>query len=118
MPIADECVIAKGCALLTQSSPPPMGPSAHGTAGEPALSARHGGLGAPGAQTVTTASYDHTDRLWDVIDLGREALVGRTGDFTNHRVCRDSLEVVVVLPFPEADSVWAPEGLCAQGNDP
>ena len=58
-------------------------------------------------------SKDCTARLWQVaLDISREGLLKRTGALTNYRVCEDSLEVVAVLPFPEPESVWAPEALC------
>jgi WD40 repeat protein len=59
---------------------------------------------------------DVDDRLWtwpSRQDLTRdEDLLVWTGELTNLRVCRDSLEVVAVLPFPTTDSVWAPQENC------
>ncbi len=37
-----------------------------------------------------------------------------TGALTNLRVCRDTAEVVEMLPFPSHESVWAPPKLCAK----
>ena len=55
---------------------------------------------------------DSTVRLWTVPDLTRKGLLKRTGARTNYRVCKDSLEVVAVLPFPKPETVWAPKELC------
>ncbi len=39
------------------------------------------------------------------------------GALTNLRVCRGTLDVVPVLPFPAPDSVWAPAHACLNGGD-
>ena len=40
----------------------------------------------------------------------------RSGRETNYRVCKDSLEVVAVLPFPKPETVWAPPALCGKAS--
>ena len=50
----------------------------------------------------------------DRLDL--DALLSRTGASTNMRVCRSSLEVVPVVPYPEPHTVWAPDWAC-EGAD-
>lgn len=42
-------------------------------------------------------------------ELQREPVMSRTGRETNLRLCRETLEVVPVIPFPEPESIWAPE---------
>ena len=42
-------------------------------------------------------------------NLSRPELLTATGQFTNLRVCRDTLTVVPILPFPPADTVWVEE---------
>ncbi|HJN75309.1 MAG TPA: WD40 repeat domain-containing protein [Myxococcota bacterium] len=39
---------------------------------------------------------------------------GPLGERTNLRVCRDTLEVVPVLPFPAGETVWAPPEDCVR----
>ena len=51
---------------------------------------------------------------WDVprvLEEKRDWLTW-TGKKNNYRVCRDSLEVVPVVPFPEPSTVWAPDASC------
>ena len=54
--------------------------------------------------------------IWQISDLegmtDPQELLRRTGERTNARVCRDTLEVVSVLPYPDPKTVWAPEELC------
>ncbi len=48
--------------------------------------------------------------------LHESATLERSGSWTNLRVCRSSHEVVPVLPYPSADTVWAPAELCTGGG--
>ena len=41
-----------------------------------------------------------------------EAVVQQALEQTNLRVCPETLEVVSVVPFPDASSPWAPKKLC------
>lgn len=51
---------------------------------------------------------------WDPERLSRGyATVASSGALSNLRVCRDSLAVVAVAPFPAPESVWAPPEACA-----
>ena len=43
------------------------------------------------------------------MNLSRPELLTATGELTNLRVCRDTLTVVPILPFPPADTVWVEE---------
>ena len=60
---------------------------------------------------------DERYRVWSWIQKEREessqADLG-AGARTNLRVCSGSTRVVAVLPFPEAETVWAPEYVCQQ----
>lgn len=50
---------------------------------------------------------------WDLAVLSQDhSSLAASGALNNLRVCRETLEVVPVLPFPSAESVWAPESLC------
>ncbi len=65
------------------------------------------------------------DRLLVLADDGRltvldataapRPLLQRTGGWTNLRVCRDTGQVVPVVPFPSADTVFAPPDACTAG---
>lgn len=44
----------------------------------------------------------------------RKQALSRTGVLSNDRVCRSSLRVVPVTPYPAPDSVWAPEEACKE----
>ena len=61
---------------------------------------------------LITASSDNTAKIWRMPISDPQELLRVTGERTNARVCRDSLEVVNVLPFPDPMAVWAPEELC------
>lgn len=39
-----------------------------------------------------------------------------SGERNNYRICRKSLEVIPVIPFPDPSTVWAPEEACG-GHD-
>ncbi len=49
--------------------------------------------------------------LWET--PAAETILKRAGTLTNLRVCRKTFDVVPVQPFPEPESVWAPESACA-----
>jgi WD40 repeat protein len=50
---------------------------------------------------------------WDLAVISHDhSSLAASGALNNLRVCRETLEVVPVLPFPSAESVWAPESLC------
>ena len=40
------------------------------------------------------------------------SVLKRTGEWTNYRVCRDTHQVVAVVPFPLPNSIWAPDSQC------
>ena len=63
----------------------------------------------PDGKTVITASADNVARLWSTSLPSRKQLITRTGKLTNYRVCKETLEVVAVLPFPKPETVWAEE---------
>ncbi len=51
---------------------------------------------------------------WDLSVLSQDhSSLAASGALNNLRVCRESFEVVPVLPYPEPESVWAPEALCS-----
>lgn len=50
---------------------------------------------------------------WDLSVLSQDhSSLAASGALNNLRVCRETFEVVPVLPYPEPESVWAPEALC------
>ena len=50
---------------------------------------------------------------WDLAVLSQDhSSLAASGALNNLRVCRETLQVVPVLPFPSAESVWAPQALC------
>ena len=65
------------------------------------------------SKLLATSSGDKTARLWRVPSLDRAELLRDTGRQSNFRVCRDTLEVITVLPFPPPETVWAPPEACA-----
>ena len=65
--------------------------------------------------TALTAakSDDHSAMLWDLrtIQISASERLTETGDLTNLRVCKDTLKVLPILPFPPANTVWVEEVL-------
>lgn len=63
-----------------------------------------------GGEVIVLTSRGHAARL------GHGALspltLARSGAATNLRVCRGDLSVVAVSPWPDPDSVWAPDSQC------
>lgn len=70
-------------------------------------------LAVPGTRWLIGTTYDSQVLFWDLdaLEVADDPLL-ETGRRTNLRVCRDSLEVVPVVPFPAAESVWAPPEAC------
>ena len=66
----------------------------------------------PDGTLLATASSDKTARPWHVAARDRATLLGETGERTDYRVCRDTLEVVAVIPSRKPETVWAPARLC------
>lgn len=61
-------------------------------------------------------SLDRTGEVvdWDLSVLSQDhSSLAASGALNNLRVCRETFEVVPVLPYPPDQSVWAPEALCA-----
>ena len=50
-------------------------------------------------------------------ELSLEDLLHESGKWTNYRRCRDSLDVVPVIPYPSPDTLWAPPQLCGGTDD-
>lgn len=67
-----------------------------------------------GSRLLTVPRLDQA-HIWPIAWPDPAQLIRDTGAATNLRVCRASFNVVPVLPFPAADSVWAPEELCPVG---
>jgi WD40 repeat protein len=68
----------------------------------------------PDGLQLASASHDDTARLWTLAPLLRDRpLRPDPTPRGNLRVCRESGEVVAVLPLPPARSVWAPSSACA-----
>ena len=61
---------------------------------------------------VAVGLHDGTAQVWDASPPTFEQAFTEAGERTNFRVCRESHEVVPVVPFPDADEVWAPVELC------
>jgi len=64
----------------------------------------------PNARQVVVAGQ--SGELWIWSDPTGTGAAENAGARTNLRVCRDSLSLVPVTPFPPADTVWAPESAC------
>ena len=75
----------------------------------------------PDGKRLVTTSVDKTARVWD-FDPKNHPLrtptefLHYTGAMTNYRACRDTHEIIAVLPFPDPQTVWAPDSLCAQAS--
>jgi eukaryotic-like serine/threonine-protein kinase len=69
---------------------------------------------------LVTRADDGTVFEWTVPDKDAATSIRETGQATNLRVCRDTLDVVPVVPFPAAETVWAPADRCdtLQAEDP
>jgi len=65
----------------------------------------------PDSKRIIMTSTDGATRIWRVPRDSEPALTN-TGRRTNLRVCRDTLKIVPVVPFPEPATVWAPQRLC------
>jgi len=67
--------------------------------------------------TELVAGYaDGQIRTWSVT-VHDDDVSQRLGAATNVRVCEKTAEPVAVIPYPEADSVWAPKEACAPAED-
>ena len=70
-----------------------------------------------GDDRILTSSGDRPGRVGSLTAelpplRSNAELLHESGALTNLRVCRKTGEVVPVLPFPEPESVWAPQRLC------
>ncbi|MCP4673916.1 MAG: TIR domain-containing protein [Deltaproteobacteria bacterium] len=65
-----------------------------------------------GSSSFIAATSQGTVFTWDLQLPSLKDVIPSTGERSNLRVCRDSLKVVPVLPFPQPESVWAEEELC------
>jgi WD40 repeat protein/energy-coupling factor transporter ATP-binding protein EcfA2 len=63
---------------------------------------------------IATAAQDGSVLLYRSSKVDRRKTLVETGSGTNYRVCRRTLRVVPVLPYPDPTSVWAPDDLCAE----
>jgi WD40 repeat protein/serine/threonine protein kinase len=71
----------------------------------------------PDGGRLVTGSGDSTARVWDLDPRSHprrtfSELLEHAGAVTNYRACRSTGEVVAILPFPEPDTLWAPESRC------
>jgi WD40 repeat protein len=65
-----------------------------------------------GPDLVVSSAQDGTLLFFRSGKVDRKQALSVTGSLSNDRVCRSSLRVVPVMPYPPADSVWAPEDAC------
>ena len=65
----------------------------------------------PDGTSLATSSEDNTVKLWDLryVNMSPTDLLHETGGLTNLRVCRTTLKVIPLLPFPDPDTVWVEE---------
>jgi hypothetical protein len=63
-----------------------------------------------GSAEILTAGMDGLLMTWRA--RSPYAARGGPGAHTNLRVCPVSFAVLPIVPFPVADTVWAPEGVC------
>ncbi len=68
----------------------------------------------PGGNHLASLTWDGTVTLWTAQAPDFSSVWFDAGRRTNLRVCRDSLVVVPVAPYPSPDSVWADEKLCSK----
>ncbi len=55
-------------------------------------------------------SADSTAKIWSIRPIStKKGLLKHAGKLTNYRVCKDTLDVVAVLPFPRPETVWVEE---------
>jgi len=67
----------------------------------------------PDSTRIALAASDGTVRMLRVPDRAVSTpTLAWTGGRTNLRVCRESLDVVAVNPYPAPDTVWAPDSAC------
>ena len=76
------------------------------------LRARARTVFSPDGVHLATLSRHGDGRLWRLPSSNPVTLLLETGKRSNQRVCRDSFDVVAVVPFPEPDTVWAPATAC------
>jgi len=70
-----------------------------------------------GPDLVVSAAQDGTILLFRSSKVDRKLALATTGTLSNDRVCRQSLRVVPVTPYPAADSVWAPDDACKDKDE-
>ena len=67
-----------------------------------------------GPDLAASAAQDGTILLFRSPKVNRTATLTSTGTSGSLRVCRSSLRVVPINPYPTPESVWAPEEACVE----
>ncbi len=75
----------------------------------------------PDGSRLVTGSQDGTARVWDIAAENHPQrtlpdLLRHSGAVTNYRACRGSSEIVAILPFPDPESIWAPQWACEEAR--
>lgn len=70
----------------------------------------------PNGELLATGAQDGLVRIWRTNSTDADTTVLSSGGLSNLRVCRDDFMVIPVLPFPEANSFWAPNEQCEQSE--
>jgi WD40 repeat protein len=70
----------------------------------------------PSGDRAATGSSDGLAALWHVPATKSIAIPNTSGADGNLRVCRDTLEVVAVVPYPDPTLAWAPPDQCARAE--
>ena len=68
----------------------------------------------PDGKSIITKYWDETVKIWDYPQTDITKVFEETGLQSNYRVCRQTLKVIPIVPFPQDSSVWADPKYCKQ----